>query len=65
MTNELPQLDAARCTGCSLCVGVCPTTCMGMAGRVPWLPRPRDCIACSACALVCPTGAIQMSKTAN
>jgi formate hydrogenlyase subunit 6/NADH:ubiquinone oxidoreductase subunit I len=62
MTNprELPDLDAARCTGCADCVVVCPTHCLALAGPLPWLPRPADCIACRACEVVCPTDAIQV-----
>jgi NAD-dependent dihydropyrimidine dehydrogenase PreA subunit len=58
---ELLQVDAARCTGCGDCVAVCPTDCLELAGRLPWLPRPLDCISCSACELVCPTAAIRMA----
>jgi NAD-dependent dihydropyrimidine dehydrogenase PreA subunit len=43
-------------------VSICPTDCIAMAGRYPWLPRPLDCVSCSACALVCPADAIRMSE---
>jgi NAD-dependent dihydropyrimidine dehydrogenase PreA subunit len=55
---QLPALDERRCTGCGRCVAICPTDCLAMDGRLPWLPRPLDCIRCSACAIVCPTSAI-------
>ncbi len=58
--GELPVLDASRCTGNGACVAICPTDCLAMAGRRPWLPRPADCISCSACALVCPADAIRL-----
>lgn len=62
MTAELPTLDAARCTGCGLCVAVCPTRCLELAGatRMPWLARPADCVSCAACVAVCPEGALKM-----
>jgi len=58
--GELPILDTGRCTGCGDCVAVCPTDCLALAGRLPWLPRPADCIACSACERVCPVDAIHL-----
>ncbi len=39
----LPVLDPARCVGSGTCVAVCPTQCLELAGRTPWLPRPADC----------------------
>ena len=59
--HELPLLDERLCTGCGDCVWVCPTSCLELAGPLPWLPRPGDCISCSLCALVCPVNAIQLS----
>lgn len=60
--DELPVLDATRCTGCGDCEAVCPTACLEMAGTTPWLPRPRDCIACTVCAFACPANAIAMAE---
>ena len=59
---ELPVVSAARCTGCGDCVAVCPTQCLAMAGRLPWLPRPLDCVECAACATVCPADAITLAS---
>jgi NAD-dependent dihydropyrimidine dehydrogenase PreA subunit len=56
--QELPELDETRCTGNAACVAVCPTACLEMRGRLPWLARPGDCLSCGACAVVCPTEAI-------
>ena len=58
--GELPVLDACRCTGCGDCVAICPTECLALVGRRPWLSRPGDCIACAACEFVCPTEAIRV-----
>jgi formate hydrogenlyase subunit 6/NADH:ubiquinone oxidoreductase subunit I len=59
--NDLPILDATRCTGCGDCVTLCPTQCLAMDGPLPWLPRPGDCVACALCARVCPVDALTMS----
>lgn len=55
---ELPQLNEKLCTGCESCVTVCPTNCLAMGRRYPWIPRPGDCTSCAACTLVCPTDAL-------
>lgn len=61
--KELPVVDPATCIGCGDCVRCCPTRCLEMAGRRPWLPRPGDCVSCDACALVCPVDAIVLRDT--
>jgi NAD-dependent dihydropyrimidine dehydrogenase PreA subunit len=62
--SELPVVDVTKCAGCGECVEICPTACLAMLGRSPFLARPKDCVSCAACALVCPTEAITM-KPAN
>jgi len=60
--NELPHVDVSRCTGSADCVAVCPTECLAMNGKVPWLPRPLDCIQCDLCVAICPVEAIRLEK---
>ena len=62
MTTELPLLDETRCTGCGVCVEVCPTECLEMGGPLPWLPRPLDCVSCSLCVLLCPDNALKLGE---
>ena len=60
MSDERPVLDESRCTGSGDCVAVCPTACLELAGRIPWMPRPGDCISCGLCVLVCPADALHL-----
>lgn len=59
---ELPLLDETRCSGCTDCVAVCPTTCLAMRGAVPVLVRPGDCVSCGLCVLVCPSAALSLAE---
>ncbi|MBM4068637.1 MAG: 4Fe-4S dicluster domain-containing protein [Planctomycetes bacterium] len=61
--REIPVVDASRCTGCGDCPAVCPTTCLEMAGRLPWLPRPGHCVSCGLCVAICPAAALRMAAT--
>jgi MinD superfamily P-loop ATPase len=58
---ELPLLDVTRCRHCTDCVTVCPTNCLAMAARGPFLVRPRDCVSCGLCVLVCPCAALSLA----
>jgi NAD-dependent dihydropyrimidine dehydrogenase PreA subunit len=62
---ELPFLDETTCTGCGVCVEVCPTDCLEMAGPLPWMSQPQMCVSCSLCALVCPAAALRMETVEN
>jgi NAD-dependent dihydropyrimidine dehydrogenase PreA subunit len=61
----LPVLDETRCTGCGDCVRLCPTSCLEMAGRLPWLARPLDCVSCALCVLICPAEALTIDAPAS
>jgi NAD-dependent dihydropyrimidine dehydrogenase PreA subunit len=52
------QLDAGRCTGCGMCVTVCPRGVFVLAGGRATLADRGACIECGACALNCEAGAI-------
>lgn len=52
-------VSASRCTGCGICVKVCPTDVFdGAVGEVPVIARQDDCQTCSMCELYCPADAL-------
>lgn len=66
-TNFLPVIDEEKCTGCSLCIEVCPVEAVTMAPvKLPGSGRPRPvlesdiCLGCGICARACPSRAITL-----
>lgn len=64
----LPDIDAARCTGCGWCVAACAPHVLNL-DAVQWkktatLHDAQHCTGCSDCAVVCPFRAITMRKAA-
>ncbi len=57
MGTETMWVDPARCTGCGLCVEVCPTGAMTMVGGQAQVDR-EACVGCGACVDECPVDAI-------
>jgi heterodisulfide reductase subunit A len=53
-------VDAQRCSGCAVCVGVCPYTAISLAPDEK-TARVNEvlCLGCGTCAAACPAGAIQ------
>ncbi len=51
-------LDAGRCSGCGLCVQLCPTGVLADEGGAVRIARPEACVACTACAIQCPCDAL-------
>jgi formate hydrogenlyase subunit 6/NADH:ubiquinone oxidoreductase subunit I len=60
MSNFLPQIDAAKCIGCELCVKLCPNEALAMAKDVAVINNPAACDYSSACQEICPTQAISL-----
>lgn len=54
--------DASRCTGCRMCIEVCPHNVFRMAGRKAELVSPDSCMECGACALNCIAGALTVKQ---
>ena len=61
MASEfLPQIDTAKCTGCGLCVKVCPKNVLAVVKQLPVVVNPEACDYTTACQEICPTGAINL-----
>ena len=56
------SLDRERCTGCGICIAVCPHLIFSLQdGKAIVLDRDR-CMECGACALNCPVKAIAVDS---
>ena len=56
----LPEIDAAKCTSCGLCVVRCPENAVALDASGPIISDPAACSYCGVCESVCPVGAIQL-----
>jgi NAD-dependent dihydropyrimidine dehydrogenase PreA subunit len=56
------QFNEGQCSGCGMCMVVCPHAVFGMnSGRVQ-MENKDDCMECGACSMNCPTGAISVQS---
>ena len=53
-------LDTAKCTGCGMCLAVCPREVFAWAGPRVIIADLDACLECGACALNCSFGALQV-----
>ncbi|WP_157269600.1 ATP-binding protein [Azohydromonas aeria] len=65
----LPDIDAARCTGCGRCIAACPVHVLSFH-TVRWtkfavLVEADPCTGCSLCERRCPFNAITMRPAAQ
>ena len=63
-------VSAERCTGCNICVAVCPTNVFDpapkrVAGALPTIARGEDCQTCFMCELYCPEDALYVAPDAE
>ena len=66
--KALPVIDAARCTGCGWCIGVCAPHVLSLHAvdgrKTSTLDDAAGCTGCALCALRCPFDAITMRRHA-
>ncbi len=53
-----PELDEEACTGCGVCVDICPSEVYQLVDERPQPVDPEECIECRACEEQCPANAI-------
>ncbi|MBN3727095.1 4Fe-4S dicluster domain-containing protein [Burkholderia sp. Ac-20379] len=59
-------ISDANCTGCDICVRVCPTNVFdAVPGGVPLIARQADCQTCFMCELYCPADALYVAPQAD
>ncbi len=55
----LPRIDLVRCTGCGVCVTLCPTHAVEVRDGLAQIVRAADCSFCDVCETYCPEEAIE------
>src|SRR5512143_94401 len=59
--REVAEIISAKCMGCQLCVGECPTNAIDMVDGVARINLEK-CVGCGKCVDVCPSSAILFEK---
>jgi NAD-dependent dihydropyrimidine dehydrogenase PreA subunit len=56
------EYEPALCSGCGMCVEVCPHAVFAMKGRVAVYAHPDACMECGACQRNCPARVIRVES---
>jgi ferredoxin len=56
------RLDESKCTGCGMCLDVCPHEVFKMNGRHVLIQNRDACMECGACRVNCPAKAISVES---
>lgn len=59
--SVLLHVDSARCTGCSICAEVCPTSAIRVVDGIAVIHADL-CHECQSCVDACPQGAIRLAE---
>jgi len=54
------QLDQQKCSGCKMCINVCPHEVFGFKDKKAFIAIKDHCMECGACKINCPEGAINV-----
>jgi NAD-dependent dihydropyrimidine dehydrogenase PreA subunit len=56
------KFDPESCTGCGVCIDVCPQSVFALNSRTIHVVRGDACMECGACQVNCPFGAVQVDS---
>lgn len=58
--GEKAVVDASLCTGCAICIDVCPNQALEMVDGIAKLTKPEACDGIGECVDACPVQAITL-----
>ncbi len=61
-TKNTLEYNPEMCTGCEMCIDVCPHGVFAMNSRTAEIQRKEACMECGACQINCPSDAIKVDS---